>query len=110
EAVLLRAVDVQYADEPTPVQQGDHNLRLRRWIAYDVAFKLAHITDYHSLTILGRFAANSLAYGDAAAGRAALEGAEHQFVAPEEVKSHPAYIGQQMVEQCRGISGIRKKI
>ena len=99
EAGVAGAVEVEHAEQFSAVEQGDDDFGIRRAVAGDVAGEIVHVAHDDALALRGGGAADAFADLDAHAGDLALEGAEHEFVALEQVEAGPVEVGQGLHEE-----------
>ena len=82
EAVKVRAVDVEHAQQLVVRYERDHDFRARGRIAGDVARESVHVRHHQSARARARRrAAHAVAERDAHAGGLALERADHELAA-----------------------------
>ena len=106
EARGNRAVEVEHADQRAAAHQRHHQFRTRGRIAGDVAGERVHVGDPLRLARARGRAAHALVERDAHAGGQALEGADHQFGAVEEIEADPVQLRQRVVDQRREVGGV----
>src|SRR3546814_8452241 len=87
ETVRIRTVEVEYAHQRIIPVQRYHQFGARRRVAGDVAFERIDVGHALGIAAARRRAAHALVERDADAGRLALERADHQLVAIEEVEA-----------------------
>jgi hypothetical protein len=72
--------------------------------------KSIDIGNYDGFPALCRRPANPSAYRNPNARGSALERAEHQFFAFQEIEANPIHIGQHVIEQSGGVGCARNRI
>lgn len=111
EAFGAWAIDVPYAEQATVgADEGHHDFRTRSGVAENVVGVGVDVGYQLGFARLRGQAAYALAERDANAGRLALEGADHQLVAVEQVEAGPVDLGQGMKNQRGEIGGIGNQV
>ena len=110
ESRVLRAVEVEHAEQLAVADDRDHDLAIRRGVAGDVAGEGVDVFDPLHLASLGGNAADALAEFDADAGRPALERPHDQLAADITVEAGPVEVGQRFPDQRRGIGHVGDRV
>ena len=99
ESVEHRTVQVEHADQLAVALQRHHQFRTRGRVAGDVSREGVDVGDALGLPRARRRAAHALVQRDAHAGGLALERADHQLGAVEEIEADPVELRQRVVDQ-----------
>src|SRR5690606_7213026 len=106
ETVRIRTVEVEYAHQRIIPVQRHHQFGARRRVAGDVAVEGIDVGHALGPAAARGGAAYALVERDADAGRLALERADHQFGAVEEVEADPVEPRQGVVDQSGQVGGV----
>src|SRR5687768_8841091 len=107
EARELRAVEIQYAEQLVPAHHWHYDFRVGRAVAGDVAVELVYVLHDHACAACSRRAAHSLAERDPHARWLALERADHQLAALEQIEAHPVQVWQRVIDERGDIREVR---
>ena len=110
EPPQLRRVDVEHSAKDVVLQDRNDDLGARRGVACNVAWEGAHVGDDDRLAAGGRRAAHPLADRDPNARGLALEGAEHELVAAEQIEAAPVDPRERVSQEPCGVGEVREGV
>jgi nucleoside-diphosphate-sugar epimerase len=110
EAAGLGRVHVEHAAQDILLDHGDDDLRPRRGIARDVSGKPVHVGHDDGLPARGGLAANAFPDRDSNTGGLALERAEHEIVAAQNVEAAPVDAVERVREERDRVGDVRERV
>jgi len=106
ETIALGAVDVQDAGEFAGDREGDDDFAEGSAVADDVAGKFVDVGDNDGFVADGGGAADAAAERNAGTGGEALERAQNEGFALQEIKPGPVEAGEAGINQGGGVGGV----
>src|SRR5471032_3085501 len=106
----FRAVQIQYANQSAVLDQGHHQLAVRRTVAGNMPRERVNVFDTLGLQSGGRRPAHSATKRNPHTGDLALEWAKHQFFVAIEVETSPVQVIELVKHKRRKLRGIGDEI
>lgn len=110
ETSRLGAVEIENTQQSIILDQRNYDFRARDSIACNMPRECMHIRYDESFPAFGSGAADTSAKGNSHAGDLALEGAEHEFFASQEIKAYPIDVRQCLIESGGQVGGVGETI